>query len=78
MSETANNQRSLPARIFSLETLLGLAGLGLLGGGAFLGSVLGVFWGVVVLGGLVLLHLVRKKDWQKHWAEMEQEKGHRQ
>jgi hypothetical protein len=70
MSQTVD--RSLPERIFSLETLLGLIGLALLGGGVFQGSVIGVFWGVVVLGGLVLLHLVRKKDWQKHWTEMEQ------
>lgn len=57
--------------------MLGLLGLGLLSGGAFLGSIMGVFWGVVVLGGLVLLHLVRKKDWQKHWAEMEQRNRNR-
>jgi hypothetical protein len=74
MRETVN--RTLAERIFSLETLLGLIGLGLFGGGAFHGSVMGVFWGVVVLGGLVLLHLVRKKDWQKHWAEMEQRSRH--
>jgi hypothetical protein len=75
MRETVN--RSLPERIFSLETLLALSGLGLFGGGALVGSIMGVFWGVVVLGGLVLLHLVRKKDWQKHWVEMEQRNRNR-
>lgn len=73
MSETKKNARSW--RLFSLETLLFLTAVGLLIGGAVTGTVLGVFWGALVLVGLVILHFVRKKDWEKHWQE--QERRHR-
>lgn len=73
MSETKKNTRSW--RLFSLETLLCLTAIGLLAGGIIKGTVMGIFWGVLVLVGLVALHFVRKKDWEKHWQE--QERRHR-
>ncbi len=32
-----------------------------------------IFLGVVIIPGVFLLHKVRKKDWTKHWQEMEAE-----
>ncbi len=30
-----------------------------------------IFWGIMILCGLVLLVAVRRRDWKKHWEEME-------
>jgi hypothetical protein len=35
------------------------------------GTELQIFWGVMILTGLGLLMLVRRRDWKKHWEEME-------
>jgi hypothetical protein len=32
-----------------------------------------IFFGIVIIPGVFLLHLVRKKDWTKHWEDMEAE-----
>jgi hypothetical protein len=64
-------QQTLIRRLFSLEGLLALAGLGLLLAGLATGTIIAVFWGSLALLGLVALSFVRKKDWQAHWAEME-------
>jgi len=33
------------------------------------------FWGVTVLTGLVILVAVRRRDWQKHWQDVEKRRG---
>ncbi|MDD2582584.1 MAG: hypothetical protein PHR66_11380, partial [Desulfuromonadaceae bacterium] len=32
-----------------------------------------IFWGCVIIPGVFILYLVRKKDWTKHWQELEAE-----
>jgi hypothetical protein len=32
-----------------------------------------IFWGVIILCGFFVLRMVRRKDWAKHWEEMEAE-----
>jgi hypothetical protein len=32
-----------------------------------------IFWGVVIIPGVFILMKVRRKDWTKHWQEMEAE-----
>jgi hypothetical protein len=32
-----------------------------------------IFFGILIIPGVFLLHKVRKKDWAKHWQEMEAE-----
>jgi uncharacterized membrane protein HdeD (DUF308 family) len=65
---------SIIGRLFSLEALLLLMGLLSLISGIATGQVMSIFWGVMIIGGSIILHFVRKKDWKKHWEEMEQEK----
>ena len=65
---------SIIGRLVSLEALLLLMGLLSLISGIASGQVMSIFWGVMIIGGSIVLHFVRKKDWKKHWEEMEQEK----
>ena len=46
-------------------------GLYSLATGLMEGQELQIFWGVMILVGLVILIAVRRRDWQKHWQEME-------
>jgi hypothetical protein len=32
-----------------------------------------IFWACVIIPGAIILHFVRKRDWAKHWQEMEAE-----
>lgn len=70
---TKQGARPLLARIFSLEGAMAAFGLYSLGTGLYYGETLWIFWGVMILAGLGLLMLVRRRDWQKHWEEMEAE-----
>ncbi|HIJ81299.1 MAG TPA: hypothetical protein HPP76_06295 [Desulfuromonadales bacterium] len=72
--EVVKPEKSLIGKIFSMETLILLAGCFLLWYG-FTDDTegMGIFWGVTILIGYVLLKMVRKKDWAKHFAEMEEE-----
>jgi hypothetical protein len=63
---------SLIGRLFSMEVLLVLMGLFSLISGIVSGAATQIFWGVVIIGGSVVLHFVRKRDWKKHWEEQEQ------
>lgn len=76
--EKARQESSLIGRILSMEALLFLMGLVSLGYGIYNGVMINIFWGVVIIPGVFLLHKVRKKDWAKHWAEMEAEQKARQ
>lgn len=71
-------KKSLPARIFSMEGLLVLAGLALLVVGLATGEVIAIFWGILALIGQVALYFVRKRDWQAHWAGIEEQQRRQQ
>jgi len=73
-SNKEKQEISIIGRLFSLEALLILMGLLSLISGIVGRQLMPIFWGVMILGGSVALHFVRKKDWKKHWEELEQEK----
>jgi hypothetical protein len=74
MTSTAEKpKRSLLARIISLEGAMAAFGIYSLYSGLQGGETLQIFWGVMILGGLCLLIAVRRRDWKKHWAEVEAE-----
>lgn len=62
---------SLIGRLFSLEALLIVMGLFSLVSGIMSGKVIQIFWGVMIVGGAVILYFVKKKDWKRHWEEQE-------
>lgn len=77
----SNKQRqesSLIGRILSMEALLLLMGVASLIYGIVNNAVMNIFWGVVIVPGVFLLLKVRRKDWKKHWEEMEAEQKARQ
>jgi hypothetical protein len=37
-----------------------------------------IFWGIVIIPGVFILMKVRKKDWTKHWQDMEAEQRDRE
>jgi hypothetical protein len=65
---------SVIGRLLSIEALLILMGLFSLGSGIATGEAVQMFWGGMIIGGAIVLHFVRKKDWQKHWEEQERQK----
>ena len=79
-----NNQQkereeaSLVGKILSLEGMILLMGLVMLGNGIFNNDQASIFFAVVIIPGVFLLRKVRRKDWKKHWAEMEAEQKARQ
>ena len=64
---------SLIGRILSMEALLLLMGVASLIYGLVNGAAMNIFWGVVFIPGVFILMKVRKKDWKKHWEDMEAE-----
>jgi len=64
-------KRPLLARIISLEGAMAAFGLYSLVTGLLDGQDLQIFWGVMILAGIGILIVVRRRDWQKHWEEME-------
>jgi len=66
-------KKSLLGRLLSLETLLLLIGLVFLGSGSYTGERIQLFWGIMISVGSLILYFVRKKDWKKHWEDMEAE-----
>ncbi len=66
-------EASLIGRLFSLEAALLLMGVASLVYGLINGAGMNIFWGVVIIPGVFLLHKVKKKDWKAHWAELEQQ-----
>lgn len=71
MNEKEKQEASLIGRILCMETLILLMGLFYLGSGVYTGETMQLFWGGVIITGAILLHLVKKKDWKKHWEEQE-------
>ena len=75
MSSSKPQGKSLAARIFSLEGLLAAFGLFSLGSGVWHGELVPVFWGATILIGLLALVAVRRRDWQKHWQELDSQRS---
>jgi len=71
MTNTYQRRRTPLSRIFSLEGAMAAFGLYSLGAGLWYGEAIWIFWGGIILAGLGLLTLVRRRDWQKHWEELE-------
>jgi len=78
MTPSKTPQKPLVARIFSIEGLLVLAGLALLVVGLATGEVIAIFWGILALAGQLALYFVRKRDWQAHWASIEEQQRRQQ
>jgi hypothetical protein len=64
---------SLIGRILSMEALLLLMGIASLYYGIVRGATMNIFWGLVIIPGVFILIKVRKRDWKKHWEDMEAE-----
>ena len=65
-------QQSLANRIFRAPVLLGLVGVGCMIYGVADGfKVMQFFFGVCIVGGRLMLNIIRKKDWDAHWADLE-------
>ncbi len=69
----AKQEISVIGRLFSLEALLLLMGVFSLVSGIVTGESTQIFYGLVIVVGSVVLFFVRKKDWKKHWEDMEAE-----
>lgn len=67
MNTSTKPERPLLARILSMEGALAAFGLYSLISGLWQGDLIPVFWGVTILVGLVVLMLVRRRDWKRHW-----------
>ena len=67
-------ESSLVGRIFSLEAVLFLMGVASLVYGLINGAGMNIFWGIVIIPGVFILHKVKKMDWKAHWAELEEQK----
>lgn len=64
-------EASLVGRILSLEAVLLLMGVVSLVYGLLKGASMSIFWGIVIISGVFLLHKVRKIDWKSHWKALE-------
>ena len=64
---------SLIGRILSMEAFLLLMGIALLVYGISNDATMIIFWACVIIPGVFVLYAVRKRDWTKHWQEMEAE-----
>jgi len=77
MNSLKTQSKPLMARLFSLEGLLAAFGLFSLNSGLWRGELLSIFWGTMILTGLVILIAVRRRDWQQHWRELGNQRGGR-
>lgn len=71
-------EASLIGRILSMEAFLLLMGIASLAYGILNDMTMNIFWGCVIIPGVFILHQVRKRDWAKHWQEMEAEHKERE
>jgi hypothetical protein len=69
---------SLIGRILSMEALLLLMGVVCLVYGIANSDVMSIFFSIIIIPGVFILAKVRKKDWAKHWQEMEAEHTRRE
>ncbi len=63
----------LIGRVQPMEVFLLVMGIALLVYGIANSQEGVIFFGLVTIPGVLLLHKVRQKDWAKHWEEMEAE-----
>lgn len=73
--EKVRHEASLIGKLLSMETLIFVMGCFSLWYGFTEDKSINIFWGVTILIGFVVLRKVRRKDWDKHWAEMEAERS---
>jgi len=71
MTTPEHRKRPLLARIISLEGAMAAFGIYSLVTGFRDGEEIQIFWGVMIIVGLGILIAVRRRDWKKHWEEME-------
>jgi flagellar biosynthesis component FlhA len=65
-------EKSLLRQLFQTETAIFLVGIGCMVYGVVDGiRVMPLFFGLCIVGGSVMLHFVRKKDWDAHWSDMD-------
>lgn len=64
---------SLIGRILSMEALLLMMGIASLIYGIVNSIGVNIFFGVIIIPGVFFLVKVRKKDWKKHWEDLEAE-----
>ncbi|MDK9719047.1 MAG: hypothetical protein OEL57_14265 [Trichlorobacter sp.] len=67
-------ESSLIGRLFSLEVALFLMGVASLVYGLMNHIESNIFFGILIIPGVFILHRVKKKDWKAHWAELEEQK----
>lgn len=67
-------ETSLIGRIFSLEVALFLMGVASLVYGLINGIESNIFFGLMIIPGVFVLHKVKKKDWKAHWDALEEQK----
>lgn len=72
MNEDKEKKKASVSNRFSpLESALFGIGLAFLALGIFTQDVVHMFSGVIIAGGSVALHFVKKKDWKKYWETHE-------
>jgi len=71
MADNEKQKKSLAQKILSMETMIFLVGLFILGSGIYRSEPMQYFFGGMIISGSIALHFVRKKDWKKHWEEQE-------
>lgn len=71
------HKKSFLDRLLSMETGLLLIGIASLIYGISYGETINIFWGLMIVPGVFVLHKVRKKDWKAHWQELEAEQQRR-
>lgn len=77
MTDTTSGKRPAPLRLFSMEGLFGAFALFSLATGLWRGEPTQIFWGLIILAGLIILIAVRRRDWKQHWSEMEKQADRR-
>ena len=75
-------KKSLLARMISMEGAMAAFGLYSLVSGLVITTdkeeaTTQIFWGIMILFGLCLLVAVRRRDWKRHWEEMEGDSARR-
>lgn len=66
-------EASIVGRILSLEALLLVMGISSLIYGLTTGATINIFWGIIIIPGVFILMKVKRKDWKKHWENLEAE-----
>ncbi len=74
MNPLQPQRKPWPLRMISLEGGLAAFGLYSLGSGAYRGEWTSIFWGTIILIGLVILVTVRRRDWKSHWESLERQR----